>query len=51
VLQRPVTILRDADRTLGRVHDPTRLDAWYSLVRESCFTPAGRALLLRRLGC
>ena len=26
-----------------------RLDAWYALLRESCFTPAGRSLLLRRL--
>jgi hypothetical protein len=50
VLHRPVTILRDADRTLGRPHDPDRLAAWYSLLRESCFTPAGRHLLLVRLG-
>lgn len=49
VLHRPVEILRDADRTLGRPHDPSRLDAWYSLLRESCFTPAGRRLLLTRL--
>jgi hypothetical protein len=50
LLHRPVVILRDADRTLGRAHDPSRLDAWYALQRESCFTPAGRSLLLRRLG-
>jgi hypothetical protein len=50
VLRRPVTILRDADRTLGRPHDPDRLEAWYALLRESCFTPAGRQLLLVRLG-
>jgi very-short-patch-repair endonuclease len=50
VLHRPVTILRDADRTLGRTHDPSRLDAWYALLCESCFTPAGRQRLLRRLG-
>jgi len=49
VLHRPVEVLRDADRTLGRPHDPGRLDAWYALLRESCFTPAGRGLLLRRL--
>jgi hypothetical protein len=49
VIHRPVTILRDADRTLGRPHDPDRLAAWYALLRESCFTPAGRHLLLRRL--
>jgi len=50
VLHRPVTILRDADRTLGRPHDPDRLGAWYALLRESCYTPAGRHLVLRRLG-
>ena len=50
VLHRPATILRDADRTLGRPHDPDRLDAWYALLRESCFTPAGRRYLLLRLG-
>lgn len=50
VIHRPATILRDADRTLGRPHDPDRLEAWYSLLRESCFTPAGRHRLLVRLG-
>ena len=45
-----MTILRDADRTLGRVHDSSRLDAWYALLRESCFTLSGRRRLLRRLG-
>src|SRR4051794_7971896 len=49
VIHRPVTIIRDADRTLGRPHDPDRLAAWYALLRESCFTPARRHLLLRRL--
>jgi hypothetical protein len=50
VLHRPVTILRDADRTLGRPHDPDRLAAWYTLLRESCHTPAGRHRLQLRLG-
>ena len=50
VLRRPAEILRDADRTLDRAHDPGRLDAWYALLRQSCFTPPGRTLLLRRLG-
>jgi very-short-patch-repair endonuclease len=49
VLRRPVEILEDADRTLGRPHQPARLDAWHALLQESCFTPSGRALLLRRL--
>jgi len=50
VLHRPIEILRDIDHTLGRPHDPARLDAWYALLRDSCFTPAGRSMLLRRLG-
>jgi hypothetical protein len=50
VLTRPIGILRDADRTLGREHRPERIKAWYSLLRESCFTPAGQQCLLERLG-
>lgn len=50
VLLRPVEILRDIDRALRRRHDPERLQAWYALLRESCFTPAGRSALLGRLG-
>jgi hypothetical protein len=50
VLRQPGTILRDADRSLGRPHDPARLQAWYALLRESCFTPSGQARLLERLG-
>ena len=50
VLARPIGILRDADRTIGRVHDPSRIHAWYSLLQESLFTPSGRARLVRRLG-
>jgi hypothetical protein len=50
VLSRPVEILRDSDRTLGRVHDPSRLETWYALLRDSCFTPSGRQRLLVRLG-
>jgi len=48
VIPRPVTILRDA--TIGRPHAPDRLEAWYDLLRESCFPPAGRRRLLLRLG-
>lgn len=50
VLRRPIEILKDADRSLGRPHDPARLEAWYALLRESCFTSAGQSRLLRRLG-
>lgn len=50
VLHQGVGILRDADRALGRPHDPRRIRAWNALLRESCFTPAGLARLARRLG-
>jgi len=41
LLQRGVSILRDADRSVGRAHDPSRVRAWHALLRESLFTPAG----------
>lgn len=50
VVHAPAGILRDADTTLGREFDASRLDAWYSLLRESCFTSAGRRRLQLRLG-
>ncbi len=50
VLACAIGILRDADRTIGRVHDPSRIHAWYSLLQESLFTPSGQARLARRLG-
>jgi hypothetical protein len=50
LVSRSIGILRDADRTIGRPHRPERIKAWYALLRESCFTPAGRRLLSARLG-
>jgi very-short-patch-repair endonuclease len=50
LLRRPVTILRDADAAVGRVHDPLRIRAWTSLFRASSFTPAGRTAVAGRLG-
>jgi very-short-patch-repair endonuclease len=50
VLHAAVTILRDADRALGRPHDPRRIDAWHALLRESLFTAQGRRRLMGRLG-
>lgn len=49
VLHSPVTILRDADSSLGREHRPERIRAWHRLVAESLFTPAGQARLRDRL--
>ncbi|HEX4688303.1 MAG TPA: hypothetical protein VH228_16100 [Nocardioides sp.] len=50
VLLRPLGVLRDADATVGRDHDPGRIQAWYSLLRDSLFTASGRRRLEERLG-
>ena len=49
VIHRAVTILEDADRSLGRDHDPTRIRGWHRLLRDSLFTPAGRLAFLKRI--
>jgi hypothetical protein len=50
VLHQGVGILRDADATLGRPHDPRRIRAWHDLLRDSLFSPAGTSRLRVRLG-
>lgn len=50
VLHAAVGVLRDADRALGRPHDPRRIEAWHELLRDSLFTPQGRHRLMSRLG-
>jgi len=47
---RAVTVLRDADRALGREHRPERIRACHALLAESLSTPAGTARLRRRWG-
>lgn len=49
VLSQGIAILRDADLTLGRPHDPGRIRAWHRLLQASCFTPAGRQRLVERI--
>lgn len=49
VLHRPVSVLADADRALGRPHDPSRIRTWNALLKESLFTPAGQAAFVRRV--
>ena len=49
LLHRPVTILEDADRAVGRPHDPARIRVWTSHLRNSLFTPSGQAAFLRRV--
>lgn len=50
VLHQAVTILRDADRSLGRPHRPERIRSWHELLAGSLFTPAGTTSLRRRWG-
>jgi very-short-patch-repair endonuclease len=50
ILTSPVSIVRDAERSLGREHDPDRVRSWYSLVQNSLFTPSGRRRLELRVG-
>jgi hypothetical protein len=49
VIHRAVTVLEDADRSLGRDHDPARIREWHRLLRDSLFTPAGRIAFLERI--
>ena len=49
VLHQAVAILRDADASVGREHDPSRIRGWHALLRESLVTPAGSAAFRRRL--
>ncbi|HET6561667.1 MAG TPA: hypothetical protein VFG72_07310 [Marmoricola sp.] len=50
VLHQAVGILRDADLSLGREHDPARVRQWHALLAESLFTPSGQVQFLHRLG-
>ena len=50
VLHQGVSILRDADLSLGREHRPERIRAWHALLAESMFTPGGMARVCDRWG-
>lgn len=50
VLHQAIGILRDADLSLRREHQPERVHAWHALLRQSVFTPSGRTRLSHRLG-
>lgn len=43
-------MLREVDAALGRPHDPARLEPWRQALRESLFSPSGRARLCARWG-
>jgi hypothetical protein len=49
VLLTSIGVLRDADSSVGRAHDPGRIQAWYALLQDSLFTPSGQRRLARRL--
>lgn len=48
LLRRGVTVLQDADRSLGRPHDPSRIRPWHEQLRRSLFTAAGQAAFVQR---
>lgn len=50
VLHQGIAILRDADRSLGRLHRPERIRAWHALLARSLFSPSGTEMLRRRWG-
>ena len=50
VVRRPIGVLRDVDLALGRAHDPGRIRPWIAMLRDSLYTPSGRAVFLRRVG-
>jgi hypothetical protein len=49
ILRRGVTVLQDADRSLGRPHDPSRIRPWHEELRKSLFTASGQAAFLARV--
>lgn len=49
ILRRGVTVLQDADRSLGRPHDPSRIRPWHEALRKSLFTSSGQAAFLDRV--
>lgn len=49
ILHRGVTVLRDADRSIGRPHDPSRIRPWLDELRKSLFTASGQAAFLDRV--
>ena len=48
ILRRAVTVLQDADRSLGRPHDPSRIRPWHDQLRKSLFTQSGQTAFLAR---
>lgn len=48
LLGRAHLILREADASLGRPHDPGRLERWNALLHDSSFSRVGRARLRER---
>jgi len=48
LLNKPHLILREADDSLGRPHEPGRVEQWHALLRDSSLSQAGRARLRKR---
>lgn len=50
VVSQGISILRDADFSVGRAHQPERIRPWHALLADSLFTPSGQVGVLRRWG-
>jgi very-short-patch-repair endonuclease len=48
VLHRSMSVLADAERSLGLPHDPERIRPWLHELRRSLFTPSGEAAFVSR---
>lgn len=51
LLHNGLSVLRDADAALGRVHEPVRIRRWHAALAESLVTPAGTYRLQARWAC
>lgn len=49
ILYRGASVLKDADRSLGRPHDPSRIRPWHEQLQKSLFMPAGQTAFLTRV--
>jgi hypothetical protein len=48
LLNHPATVMHEIDRTLGRVHQNSRLRRWRAMVDNSMYTPSCRQRMLNR---
>ena len=49
ILYRGITVLKDADRSLGRPHDPSRIRPWHNELQKSLFMRSGQRAFVARV--